>query len=207
MGSAGPYPTSQDPLPAHLQSAPDSRPPSPHSTPPVPTPSLPAAISQAISTASSQQASDFTAARDLAQVGRVHTRENEAGGLDEQPRKKLRTNKWDQQEPDIPTSDASPASQVPLTDICWTLCWMVSGHWAFDGPILQGSGQHVKCLGMKEALYICLGPCLCVLQTAHLRQVCLADNKTLCVVWLPLMFQPWSGCDLTKCTSATLPCF
>jgi len=135
-GSSGPYPTSQDPFPAHPQSAPDSRPASPHSTPHVPPPSLPPAISRAISTASSQQAPDFTAARGLAQGGRAHKRESEAGGLDEQPRKKPRANKWDQQEPDIPTSDASPASQVLLTDISWTLCWMVTGHLPFDGSIL-----------------------------------------------------------------------
>jgi len=153
--------------------------------PPVPPPSLPAATSQAISTASSQQAPEFTAARGLAQAGRVHKRESEAGGLDEQPRKKPRANKWDQQEPDLPTSDASPASQVLLTDVSWTLCWMVSGHLTFGGPILQGSGQDAKCLSMKEALYTCIGPCLCVLQTAHMHQVYLADNRTLCVVWLP----------------------
>jgi len=135
-GSSGPYPTSQDPFPAHPQSAPDSRPASPHSTPHVPPPSLPPAISRAISTASSQQAPDFTAARGLAQGGRAHKRESEAGGLDEQPRKKPRANKWDQQEPDIPTSDASPASQVLLTDISWTLCWMVTGRLPFDDSIL-----------------------------------------------------------------------
>ncbi|KAL0049053.1 hypothetical protein WJX82_005155 [Trebouxia sp. C0006] len=116
-GSSGAYPPSQDPFPAHLQSAPDSRPASPHRTPPVPPPSLPPAISRAISTASSQQAPDFTAAKGLvAQGGRVHKTEIEAGGLDEQPRKKPRANKWDQQEPDIPTADASPASQAGAKD-------------------------------------------------------------------------------------------
>ncbi|KAL0029006.1 hypothetical protein WJX77_011645 [Trebouxia sp. C0004] len=111
-GSSGPFPNSQDPFPAYPQSVTGSRPPSPHSTPPVPPPSLPAATPQAISTASSQQASDFTAARGLAQAGRVHKRGSEAGGVDGQSRKKPRANKWDQQEPDLPASDTSPASQA-----------------------------------------------------------------------------------------------
>ncbi len=62
---------------------------------------------------------------------------------------------------------------------------MVIGHLTFHGPILQRSYQDVKCLSIKEALYICIGLCLCVLQTAHMRQVYLADNRALCFVWLP----------------------
>ena len=166
-GSSGPYPISQDPFPAHLQSALDSRLPSPHSTPPFPPPSLPAAASnQAISTASSQQAPDFTAPRGLAQAGRVHKRESEAGGLDEQPRKKPRANKWDQQEPDLPASDASPALQVMLTDISWSLCWMASGHLTFHGH--GSAGQWSKCklsqhdggpVHMHWALLVCITNC------------------------------------------------